>query len=137
VKSTLVDAGPLIALFDSSDAHHTSTRSFLENFHSRLFTTWPVLTEATDMLSFSTISQTNLFLWTKRNGVVLFPLAREHLDRLMILFKKYSDVPVDLADASLLIAAEDLGVTDILTIDSDYSVYRTSSGKALRNLLKK
>jgi uncharacterized protein len=137
VKSTLVDAGPLIALFDSSDAHHIPTRRFLEDFHSRLFTTWPVLTEAVSMLSFSTISQTNLFTWIKRNGVVLFPLAREHLDRLMILFKKYSEVPVDLADGSLLIAAEDLGVTDILTIDTDYSVYRTSGGKSLRNILKK
>jgi predicted nucleic acid-binding protein len=89
------------------------------------------------MLSFSTISQTNLFTWIKRNAVVLFPLVREHLDRLMVLFKKYANVPVDLADGSLLIAAEDLGITDILTIDSDYSIYRTSSGKALHNILKK
>ncbi len=89
------------------------------------------------MLSFSTLSQINLFTWIKRNGVLLFPLAREHLERLMILFKKYASLPLDLADGSLLIAAADLGVTDVLAIDSDYSVYRTSSGKALRNVLKR
>lgn len=88
MKGTLVDAGPLIALFDSNDEHHSHTRRFLEGFHSRLFTTWPVLTEAVSMLSFSTLSQTNLFTWIKGNGVLLFPLAREHLDRLMTLFEK-------------------------------------------------
>lgn len=56
MKGTLVDAGPLIALFDSNDEHHSHTRRFLEGFHSRLFTTWPVLAEAVSMLSFSTFS---------------------------------------------------------------------------------
>jgi predicted nucleic acid-binding protein len=95
-----------------------------------------VLTEAVSMLSFSTLSQTNLFTCIKGNGVLLFPLAREHLDRLMTLFEKYANVPMDLADGALIIAAEALGISDILTIDSDYSVYRTSAGKALRNVLK-
>ncbi|MCX7037855.1 MAG: hypothetical protein NT005_01780 [Spirochaetes bacterium] len=43
---------------------------------------------------------------------------------------------LDLADGSLLIAAEELGISDILTIDSDYSIYRTANGRALRNVLR-
>lgn len=136
MKSTLVDAGPLIALFDAHDSHHSAVRRFLEDFRGRLFTTWPVLTEATHMLSFSVQSQANLLTWVRRNGVQLFPLAAAHLGRLIALLQKYSDLPLDLADGSLLVAAEHLGILDILTIDSDYSIYRMANGRALRNALR-
>jgi len=136
VKSTLVDAGPLIALFDAHDSRHAMLRRFLEDFRSRLFTTWPVLTEATHMLSFSVLSQTNLLTWVRRNGVQIFPLAAAHVERLITLLRKYSDLPLDLADGSLLVAAEELGILDILTIDSDYSIYRTANGRALHNVLR-
>lgn len=136
MKSTLVDAGPLIALFDIHDSYHATLRRFLEGFRSRLFTTWPVLTEATHMLSFSVHSQANLLTWIGRNGVHIFPLVAAHIERLIALLQKYSDLPLDLADGSLLVAAEELGILDILTIDSDYSVYRMANGRALRNVLR-
>jgi len=41
-----------------------------------------------------------------------------------LLMRKYKDMPMDLADASLVTAAEVLGVTRVFTIDSDFSVYR-------------
>jgi len=66
------------------------------------------------MPSFSVHSRANLLTWVRRNGVQIFPLA----------------------DGSLLIAAEELGISDILTIDSDYSIYRTANGRALRNVLR-
>ena len=49
---------------------------------------------------------------------------------------KYADLPMDLADASLIWLAESLGVLDILTLDRrDFGVYRTERGKTLRNVL--
>ncbi len=49
---------------------------------------------------------------------------------------KYADLPMDLADASLIRLAESLGVMDILTISRrNFGIYRTSRGKALRNVL--
>ena len=65
-----------------------------------------------------------------------FPLAAAHVERLITLLRKYSDLPLDPADGSLLVAAEELGILDILTIDSDYSIYRTANGRALRNVLR-
>ena len=137
MRSTLIDAGPLIALFDRDDAFHDMVKSYLEDFHGRLVTTWPVITEASHLLSFSSLAQVGLMTWMKRSGVRIFPLGVEHLDRLIQLVKKYSDLPLDLADGSLVVAAEDTAATDILTIDSDYSVYRTASGRAIRNILRK
>ena len=49
---------------------------------------------------------------------------------------KYRNLPMDLADASLLWVAQQTGVLDILTIDvKDFSVYRLPNGKALRPVL--
>ena len=45
MKNTLVDAGPLIALFDKSDQFHTIAVAFLKGFRGKLLTTWPVVTE--------------------------------------------------------------------------------------------
>ncbi|ENO73545.1 toxin-antitoxin system, toxin component, PIN family [Leptospira interrogans serovar Valbuzzi str. Valbuzzi] len=50
--------------------------------------------------------------------------------------KKYSDLPMDLADASLMCIAERKGVERIISIDSDFSIYKTLKGKFLQNLLK-
>jgi len=44
--------------------------------------------------------------------------------RMRELMSKYKDTPVDLADASLVSAAEVLGVRRIFTVDSDFVVYR-------------
>jgi len=49
---------------------------------------------------------------------------------------KYTDLPMDLADASLVWLAEHLGVLDIITLDRrDFGIYRTARGKSLRNAL--
>jgi predicted nucleic acid-binding protein len=44
--------------------------------------------------------------------------------RMRVLMRQYRDTPMDLADASLVVAAEVLNVTLIFTIDSDFRVYR-------------
>ena len=45
MRKCLVDAGPLIALFDRDDQYHVSTVNFLKKFEGRLITSWPVITE--------------------------------------------------------------------------------------------
>lgn len=41
-----------------------------------------------------------------------------------VLMEKYSDTPMDLADASLVAAAESQGLHRIFTLDDDFRVYR-------------
>ena len=48
---------------------------------------------------------------------------------------KYSDTPMDFADATLVLLAEELGVTEILTLDRrGFSTYRTAKRKGFRLL---
>jgi predicted nucleic acid-binding protein len=135
VKSTLIDAGPLIALFDRNDRFHAAVAGFLEGYKGRLITTWPVITETTHMLDFNVRVQLDFLRWIKRGAIHLFSLDRAHIGRFIALMETYADVPMDLADASLMVAAEQSAVNDILTIDSDFTVYRTAGGGFLSNLL--
>jgi hypothetical protein len=73
--------------------------------------------------------------WLRREAITIVNLDNEHLDRIIQLSKKYSDIPMDLADSSLIVIAELTGINDIISIDADYYIYRTKSKKALNNLL--
>jgi len=136
VKNTLIDTGPLIALFDKDDKFHEPVKKFLSKYRGNLVTTWPVITEVSHMLDFSVGVQINFLEWIHRGAFVIFNLEIEHLERIIELAGKYADVPMDLADASLLIASENTGIKTILTIDSDYYIYRTKDRHYLENLLE-
>jgi len=135
VKSTLVDAGPLIALFDKDDRYHSHVLAFLKRYRGSLVTTWPVVTEASHMLSFNIEAQKNCLTWIKRRGVLIFDLTSDHIERLIEIMDKYSDLPMDLADASLWVASEEVRTVRIATFDSDFKVYRPRPGVSFKNEL--
>ncbi len=134
-SKVLVDSGPLIALFDADDAHHRQVLEFLKSFRGSLVTTWPVLTEVLYMLDFHPRVPVDFLRWVEDGGLELFPLENSQLSRIRELLEKYRDLPSDLADVSLLVVSEETGIDGILSIDSDFSVYRTVTGKPLRNVL--
>ena len=135
MTNILVDAGPLIALFDKDDKYHNSVIKFLKQFNGQLITTWPVITEVTHLLSFNINVQIDFLEWLKREAISIINLENIHLERIIQLSKKYSDVPMDLADSSLIVIAELTNTTDIITIDSDYYIYKTKNKKSLNNIL--
>jgi len=135
VKNIIVDAGPLIALFDKDDKYHNSVIKFLKTFDGQLITSWPVITEVTHLLSFNVNVQIDFLEWLKREAVTIVNLENIHLERIIQLSKKYSDVPMDLADSSLIVIAELTNITEIITIDSDYYIYKTKNKKSLNNIL--
>jgi len=135
VKNIIVDAGPLIALFDKDDKYHNSVIKFLKTFDGQLITSWPAFTEVTHLLSFNVNVQIDFLEWLKREAVTIVNLENIHLERIIQLSKKYSDVPMDLADSSLIVIAELTNITEIITIDSDYYIYKTKNKKSLNNIL--
>ena len=134
MKNILIDAGPLIALFDNSDQFHLTTVEFLKGFQGRLLTTWPVITETSYMLSFSTKVQIHFLEWLHRGGLQIIPMDRTHVSRLIELSKKFADVPMDLADASLIVASEEYNIREIASIDSDFYIYRDIRNQFLMNI---
>ncbi|MCW5909622.1 MAG: PIN domain-containing protein [Cyclobacteriaceae bacterium] len=137
MKNILIDAGPLIALFDKSDSYHAQAIAFLKSFKGTLFTTWPVITEASHLLGFSVKVQIALLEWINRGGLHLIEIEAYQIGRLIELSEKYKDVPMDLADATLIVAAEANDIKEIATIDSDFYIYRDIRKRYLKNIFIK
>lgn len=136
MKNILIDAGPLIALFDKSDKYHLKAISFLKSLERGLITTWPVITETSHMLSFSTKAQANFLEWIERGGLKIYEMEHDHISRLSELTKKYDDVPMDLADASLIVVSEVKGIHQIASIESDFYIFRDVRNKYLENIFQ-
>ncbi|VAW27281.1 PIN domain protein, partial [hydrothermal vent metagenome] len=63
--NTLIDAGPLIALFDRSDKYHLKAVRYIKELEGQLLTTWPVITEVCHLLDFNTTAQINFLTWVE------------------------------------------------------------------------
>ena len=134
MPTALVDTGPLVALFVRGDPDHALVTEFLRGFRSRLLTTWPVLTEVCHFLS-PTVAL-RFLRWVEAGGAAAIGVPPEELGEVIRAMEKYTDRPMDLADASLVWLASQSGVREILTLDSgDFATYRTAGGKPFKDLL--
>ena len=105
--------------------------SFLRGFSGRLLTPWAVLAEACHFLPES--AQIDLLRRADAGGLMPVEMHESALASLADWKEKYRDLPMDLADASLLWVAQQTGALDILTIDrKDFSVPRLPNGKSLK-----
>ena len=63
-------------------------------------------------------------------------LSTSHVARIIELSQKYSDVPMDFADAALIVISETEKIDEIITIDSDFHIYRNIRKEVLTNIFK-
>jgi predicted nucleic acid-binding protein len=136
----IADTGFWLALANRSDQHHAAALRALEGLHEKLITTWPVMTETCHLLLARLGVRAELtFLRGIRDGsCTVFPIADALISRIEELMDQYADLPMDLADASLVVLAEELGDGRILSTDKrDFRAYRWKSRKPFRNLLLK
>ena len=125
----LVDTGPLVALFDRQDPAHDGCVAALRTIRVRLHTTIPVLTEAFYMLRPESHGSDQLREFIARDGLAVWFFDTESVSRAFELMDLYRDHPMDLADASLVVAGEALGTRRIFTIDrDDFATYRVRRG---------
>ena len=121
----LLDTGPVVALFDKDDQYHALCLETLKKVQEPLLTTWPVITECFYLLDFSLKVKEDLWLYIERGGLQIFPLEKEHYPLCRDLMRRYKDLPMDLADATLVALAEALGISRVFTLDHrDFSIYR-------------
>ena len=129
----LLDTGPFVALLDRSERNHKRCTAFFRDFRGRLITTESVLTEAVYLLGPSFPRQKPALDFILAGGAELVPMMPAMLNRCVHLMSKYSDVPMDYADATLVAVGETLGIRDVLTLDrKGFSVYRYASRGAFR-----
>jgi predicted nucleic acid-binding protein len=125
----LVDTGPLVALFDLQDEHHERCVKTLKSIRAPIGTTVAVLTEAFHMLEPQSMGSDRLREFIAKNAMSVWFFEQASLLRAFELMELYADRPMDLADASLVAAAEALDTRTIFTIDrDDFATYRVRRG---------
>ncbi len=134
----IADAGFWIALLHRDDAWHPRARECYAALDDRLITTWPVLTEACHFLQsrVGEAAKQGLLEALGDGAFEVFQLEARHVPHMVELMRRYAALPMDLADASLVVLAEHLGRGRILSTDlRDFGAYRWKNREPFTNLM--
>ncbi len=124
---TLTDTGPLVALLDRSDPNHAGCLAAAQNLPiGPLVTTLPCLTEAMYFVAKEGGHEAQQRLWAlwEQGKLHVHSWDETEAGRMRALMARYADAPMDFADASLVAAAESLGLTRIFTLDRHFYAYQ-------------
>jgi len=122
----LCDASALIALLSRSDNNHQRCVAVLPFLQPPLMTTGPCFVEGMYLLGRAVgwLGQKALWSYLENQDLSLYSFESSDIQRMRFLMEQYRDVPMDLADASLVAAAEALNQRLIFTLDTDFYIYR-------------
>ena len=124
---TLCDSGPLVALIDADDPYHEQCAEASATLPaSPMVTTWPCLPEAMYFLyrAGGLEAQNRLWSFITDGGLVVYLPAHDEWQRIKELVNQYADMPLDIADASLISAAERLNNRRLFSIDQPLRAVR-------------
>jgi hypothetical protein len=127
----ILDTGPWVALIDRSESRYTECVQWLKNFSGRLYSTEAVLTEVLYILNFSITAQCAALDFVLESVVEIVPSNTESLKKTKNLMKKYADLPMDFADATIVCLATQTGMQNIVTFDKkDFAIYKLPKKKS-------
>jgi len=135
----ITDTGFWLALRNKKDKYHLHALECAEKYNTERFvTTWPVMVE-TFYLLMSRLSYEDALAFIHAYKICAFDVVNLHHSdaaRIEVLCRKYADLPMDLADASLVILAERLNHGRILSTDQrNFKTYRWKHRKPFNNLM--
>ena len=131
--SGLIDTGAILALVDRRDRWHEACVKAFQQVHLPLITSEAVLTELLHLVGDNAREVRAAWKFIRSGALTIFPIADSDLHALGTLLEKYSDRPMDFADATLVYIAERKSITLILTIDrDDFETYRIQGRRRFR-----
>jgi uncharacterized protein len=135
LRPVLLDTGCIVALLDRSEAHHEVCAQAVSDAGIALVTCEPVIAEACYLLR-KLRGAADAVLDNVGRGVFNTSFRLDQAaSPVRALMKKYAQVPMDLADACLVHLATELGTGRILTLDSDFRVYRWGRNRPFELLI--
>ena len=124
MRRAIVDTGPLVAFLDRAEQHHRWVVEQVEELAPPLLVCEPVLAEAMHLLPRFSRGQDALFGLLENGALKIAFRIEEHIPALRKLHQKYRDRPMSLADACIVRMTEIYEQYAVLTLDSDFVVYR-------------
>lgn len=134
-RRLLVDTGPLVALLDRRDHFHEWADAFFRPIDHPLFSCEPVLTEACFLLQTVQGANQALLEWVTRR-LIISPFRLDHQARsIKDLMSRYANIPMSLADACLVRMAELDPQGVVVTLDSDFRMYRKNRRQVIPTIM--
>jgi predicted nucleic acid-binding protein len=124
MTAAIIDTGPLVAFFDRAEQNHLWVAERIEELDAPLLVCEPVLAETMYLLASYPKAQDTLFELVENGALSVAFRIDEHIGALRKLLQKYRDTPMSLADACIVRMSEIYDRHAILTLDSDFSIYR-------------
>lgn len=120
----ILDTGPLVALLDARDADHQWAVAQWGDIEPPLVTCESVISEACFLLDQTRAGSSAVLEMVLRRAISVTFRLDDHLKEVQGLRLKYHDVPMSVADASLVRMAELATRSAVLTLDADFRIYR-------------
>lgn len=131
-EAVLLDTGPLVAVCNARDIFHQWACEQLKQMEAPLFTCEAVIAEACFLLG----KKQNAVLELMQTGLIQTGFSLEsELPAVLRLVKKYSDVPMSLADACLVRMSELHENSRVFTLDQDFLMYRKSGRQVIPRIM--
>jgi predicted nucleic acid-binding protein len=135
IHNVLLDAGPLAALINPRDQWHAWARAQFAEIVPPLLTCQAVVSEACFLARRAHGGLAGILGLIERRVVVLDLTLKDHFDEVSALMHKYMDVPMSVADGCLVRMSELVGTCTVLTLDSDFRIYRRHKRQRIPLLL--
>lgn len=131
METYLTDSGPLVALLNENDEHHRWAREQFRLIREPLFTCEGAVAEISYLLQADGLPPWGILELIEREIIVVRFDLQSNLDRILSLMKKYADTPMDFVDACLVAMTEAKRDCRLLTLDSDFRIYRRFERQAI------
>jgi predicted nucleic acid-binding protein len=131
MTAVLLDTGPWVALHCENDNYHEWAREQFAQYPGPLITCEAVVTETCFLLARGGFDPAKALALLQRGVVRVGMTLEEEATVVRSLFEKYDNVPASLADACLIRLSELYDPCILLTLDSDFHVYRRYSRKII------
>ena len=131
--SGLIDTGAILALLDRSDRWHRSCVEAFRRLRLPLLTSEAVLTEVFHLVGGTRREMEAAWRFIRSGALKLGTIEESELPSLYSLMVRYSDRPMDFADATLVYLAKRESLSVILTVDqADFFTYRIEGKRQFR-----
>ncbi len=127
----IVDTGPLVALLNRRDSHHAWVVQQLGDIQPPMLTCEAVLAEATYLTRAVTGARAALIEMLGEGFLSIGMAVADQHSAILVMLRRYTDVPMSLADACLVRLAELHPQSQVLTLDSDFAIYRKNGRQVI------
>ncbi len=130
-KLVVLDTGPLVAFVKSKDNFHQWAMTTLQAVQYPYITCEPFITETLFLLSNTYLAKETILSLISDGVIQINFQLSNNADALSQLMTRYDSVPMSLADACLVRMVELNRDSAIITLDSDFKIYRMHRNQAI------